>query len=73
MRHIHYFKKSYEIEQKFYECYSDEISHQESSCKVPKCFGSSQDGAQVGYLNNSSQTKEEISATRGVVRADLFY
>ena len=49
LRQIHYFKKSYEIEQKFYEHYSDEISHQESTCKVPKCFGSSQDGTQVGY------------------------
>ena len=51
MKHIHYFKKSYEIEQKFYEHYSDEISHQESCCKIPKCFGSSQDRAQVGYQN----------------------
>ena len=49
MGHIHYFKKSYEIEQKFYERYSDEISHHESNCKIPKCFGSSQNGAQVGY------------------------
>ena len=59
LRHIHYFKKSYEIEQKFYECYSDEISHQKSSCKVPKCFGSSQDGAQVGYLNTFSMVESK--------------
>ena len=56
----HYFKKSYEIEQKFYERYSNEISHPESNCKVPKCFGSSQNGAQVGYQVDASVRLEDF-------------